>query len=89
MRCVIHWMAKSLSSVERFDPSTGQWSPAPALPEPLWQASAALVGDRVWVAGGINGNSATGNQVYSAGSDGVWRTEDALPGPRRRQGAIS
>jgi N-acetylneuraminic acid mutarotase len=68
-----------LATVEVLDPGTDQWSAAPSLPEPLWFAAAASFDGRVWVAGGMDASYQRSDRVYSAASDGAWRSETALP----------
>ncbi len=70
------------AKVDVFDATSGAWSAGPDLPEPLWEATAAALDGRVWVMGGIDATRARSDRVYSAGADGVWRAESALPGAR-------
>ena len=67
------------SVVERFDPQTDHWISGLPLPEPLWFPAAGVLDGRVWVVGGMDGSFMRSDRVYSAGSDGVWRSEDVLP----------
>jgi N-acetylneuraminic acid mutarotase len=43
---------QTLDVVEKFDPATGSWSPSTKLPAPRGAAGAAVLGDRLYVAGG-------------------------------------
>lgn len=67
---------------------TVTFSLLPALPAPLAQHGAALVGDTVYVAGGLRGANAgdTERGVWAldlAKAEGGWRTIGAVPGPGR------
>ncbi len=59
---------------DAFDPATGKWSPAPALPAPLQSHSAISMGDAIVVAGGAPGSAKTyrlerGAKSWVAGPD--------------------
>ena len=53
-----------LSTVEVMDTETLQWSTASSLPHPLYQATATLCGDKVYMLGGWDGNKLS-NSVFT------------------------
>jgi hypothetical protein len=70
-----------------YDPSTNQWTPAPALPLGLHHSGMAALGDRVYVAGGYTNRAGQDwiaqSRVVSLGAgDRNWREEPALAGTR-------
>ena len=53
----------SLSGVEVFDPSTGNWSTGPALPSEVRSGIAITIGAKTYLIGGINASNQKINQV--------------------------
>ena len=72
-----------LRDARLYDPAADRWTDLPALPEPLGVASAAAVGDEVWIIGG-SGGEATSDRVYTLkpGAQSAWQSGPALPKPR-------
>ncbi len=61
---------ESRKTIESFDPSTGALSQAGALPVPLHDAAAALVGKTIYIfGGGSSGGPEDGIYAYQAGSN--------------------
>ena len=56
---------KSLSTVEVMDTETLQWSTASSLPHPLYQASATLCGDQVYMLGGFDQSGKLSKSVFT------------------------
>ena len=54
-----------LSAVEVMDTETLQWSTASSLPHPLYQASATLCGDQVYILGGRNLSGKESRSVFT------------------------
>jgi N-acetylneuraminic acid mutarotase len=60
-----HWIKKQFSSsVHSFDPRSGTWTKLPDLPIPLGCATAAVVGNRLFVLGGYTG-SQVNRKIYT------------------------
>ena len=53
------------STVEVMDTETLQWSTASSLPHPLYQASATLCGDKVYMLGGFDQNDKPSKSVFT------------------------
>jgi len=72
--------------VDVYDPSANRWEPAPGLPVRLHHHGLAVLGDRVYVAGGYTnetGRWVTQAGVFSLGpGEGSWRREPDLAQPR-------
>lgn len=70
-------------AVEWFDPLTGNWTPGASKPAAASNVSAAVVGDQVYVAGGMTsaGVPTTTVDVYDANAD-TWSRLASLPAPR-------
>ena len=60
---------KKLSTVEVMDTETLQWSTATSLPHPLYQASATLCGDQVYMMGGFDQNNKQSKSVFTSSLD--------------------
>ena len=56
---------KKLSTVEVMDTETLQWSTASSLPHPLYQASATLCGDQIYMLGGWDQNDKQSKSVFT------------------------
>ena len=56
---------KKLSTVEVMDTETLQWSTASSLPHPLYQASATLCGDHLYMLGGYDQNNKQSKSVFT------------------------
>ena len=56
---------KKLSTVEVMNTETLQWSTASSLPHPLYQASATLCGDQVYMLGGFDRNVQPAKSVFT------------------------
>ena len=56
---------KKLSTVEVMDTETLQWSTASSLPHPLYQASATLCGDHLYMLGGFDQNDKQSKSVFT------------------------
>lgn len=74
--------------VHTYDPDTGRWLPAPSLPVPLHHAGMAVLGERLFVAGGYTNGPGEPwvpqAAVRSLGpGDRLWRDERPLPGGPR------
>lgn len=54
---------KVLADVAIYDPATDTWSAGTPLPRPLHHANAAVVGDRIWIAGALEGSAFTATGV--------------------------
>lgn len=69
-----------------------KWSAGPALPAPRTDAASVVLGNTLYVIGGLDASGAPTTTVYSltAGNDGAlgaWKTEAALALPEPRTGA--
>ena len=56
---------KNLSTVEVMDTETLQWSTASSLPHPLFETSATLCGDQVYMLGGLDQRSKQSKSVFT------------------------
>ena len=56
---------KKLSTVEVMDTKTLQWSTASSLPHPLYQGSATLCGEQVYMLGGFDQNEKPSKSVFT------------------------
>jgi len=75
------------NTVERYDPSTGNWTTMSPIPTPRMYASTAVVDGNIYVIGGqINGQSySTVNEVYYPHND-TWAAMTPMPTARREAG---
>jgi len=68
--------------VDLYDPAADRWEPGPALPRPLHHAGLAVIGDRVYVAGGYtneDGRWVPQSRVSSLGQgERGWRDEPSM-----------
>jgi hypothetical protein len=58
---------------------SGAWSQAASMPNPQSETAVAVIGNRVWIAGGFS--TPTSLQSYNLDT-GAWSTGASLPGPR-------
>ena len=56
---------KDLSTVEVMDTETLQWSTAGSLPHPLYQATATLCGDQIYMMGGFDQSNKSSKSVFT------------------------
>ena len=73
-----HWSARA----DWFDPATGKWAAAPALPAPRSDAAAVAVDDEVWLFGGMRGEQAFDDALVLRGGAWVPVAAAKLPEPR-------
>jgi len=84
-------IANVTGAVEVFDPASGVWSPAPALPTPRGGIAAAVAQGCIYVLGG-EGNAASPLGTFAENErldpyTFVWSTAEPLPTPRHGIGA--
>lgn len=77
---------KASDRVDVYDPAADRWELVPPLPSPVHHLGLAVMGDRLYVAGGYT-NGPSGwvprSEVFSLGPDErAWRTEPPLLQPR-------
>ncbi len=67
-------------SVERYDPQADSWSTLAAKPQPVTDVAAALVGNRIYIPGGLTpaGSPTAIVEAYSLEAD-TWETRAPLP----------
>ena len=61
--------AKVLSTTELLDAATGQWFKCDDLPQPLYFPQSVVVGDMLYMLGGVNQNNEPSKAVYSVPVD--------------------
>jgi len=66
--------ALALSSVERFDPTTGEWEALPPMSEARQYTCAGVVGGRIFVCGGWGGPQPVASVERLDPGSGTWRT---------------
>jgi len=76
--------------VERFDPAQKAWASGAPKPTPVSNVSAIVIGDRVFVPGGmtVSGGPTTAVEVYDARAD-RWSSAGPLPAPRMAYAAAA
>ena len=72
----------AVGDVYRFDLETGVWTSAVSKPTPVSDVEAALIGEKIYVPGGIdvNGSPITALEIYDP-RQGSWTTGAPLPEP--------
>jgi N-acetylneuraminic acid mutarotase len=72
------------------EPTAGRWSQAPALPTARTEVAAALLGGRVYVAGGFTGDGRASAlvEVFDLAA-GTWQRSAPLPAPRHHVGLVA
>lgn len=80
---------RRLATFQRYDPRTNSWETLPRLPEAIRAASAAAVGDTIYVVGG-DAEDGDGTQVYAYDVlQGVWEPRAPLPEPRFNHSVVA
>jgi len=76
-------LSEPTGALLRYDPRSGRWRRLPSSPTPRAAHAAAVVGDRLHVAGGANDSgSLRSHEVYDFRRD-RWRIAPGFPGPAR------
>jgi N-acetylneuraminic acid mutarotase len=73
--------------VQVFDPATGRWSYGPKLPFPAGSSATAAIGDMIYVAGGIVGDSTTRLAARLDTKTGTWSPIAPMPRGRNHTAA--
>ena len=77
--------SKKLSTVEVMDTESLQWSTASSLPRPLYQGSATLCGDQVYMLGGFDHNVEPSKSVFTCSLAALLQScQQQSLGPRQR-----
>jgi len=61
--------ANTLNTVELFNETTGLWFKCDDLPQPLWYSQSVIIGDMVFVLGGLTKDNKSSKAVYAAPLD--------------------
>jgi hypothetical protein len=78
-----------LSSMERYDPASGQWSAAAPMATARCMLGACMVAGELYVTGGMNGiNRHSSVERYTPSND-TWSTVDPLPDARSQHAAVA
>jgi hypothetical protein len=77
----------SLSSVEKYTPSSDSWSNGAPLPYAKYQHAAVAVGSSIYVLGGVASNDARGGSLLSSvlkfdSTQDAWSEVEPMPAPR-------
>jgi N-acetylneuraminic acid mutarotase len=79
------------TSLQVFEPASARWTAGPALPGPRFASAGAVVGERLFLAGGWNvSNSASASLASQDAFDiatQTWSATAAMPTPRNAAGA--
>jgi N-acetylneuraminic acid mutarotase len=77
---------RPLVDVNVYDPASDTWTAARPLPEPMHHLNAAVVGGRIWIAGGLRGAAFTAAGVvwsYDPQAN-EWSTKSSMPAGTER-----
>jgi len=72
----------SSGRVQRFDPVENRWRLGPAMPFPAGSSASARIGDRIYVAGGIVGDTTTSQAAVLDLTAMTWEALPPMPRPR-------
>jgi len=80
---------ETLSSVEIYDPNTDTWTEAAPMHSPREDFGCAVLGDYIYVAGGLRGNKTLNTfERYSIAKD-TWQSLPSMPRSRRNVGLVA
>lgn len=68
--------------VQRFDPTTNQWSMGPSLPIPIGASASGVIHGQLYVVGGISGDHTVGDSFVLDSTSQQWRPIAPMPKPR-------
>lgn len=72
----------SLDVVQIYNPATDRWRLGPRLPFPVGSSASAVIAGRIYLAGGIVGDTTTRQAVTLDPTTGQWRSIAPMPRPR-------